>query len=275
MTKEEQPGQAFHGRVGQAVQAQNADINDQSVSINAETVHGGIAGRDVVHHHFQSRLLTRQERRDLNTLVQRLDTGFGEPAKMTWRWIHDILGVDNIEGMHLEHLEPAETILQLLLENAELRSSAGTGDLLPLRVRLEESEAHRAHLTKHNADLLAQARTQEKSFADLQGRYNKRLAESEAIHRSAVGMRTTRNVSLIMALVVAGVAAFFWHQAHTLASPIPQAVAPPTECTLNGKQYAIGSAVDGPGSPHIKCVVGADGSAPGWVQLKPHRARYG
>lgn len=90
--------QEFNSPVGQVVQA------DTFTQIN----------------HVAGRLLTTQERIELNNKVKLLNEDFGEPGWKTWRFLHRTIGVENVEAMCIGHRDSAHAIIDLLLERGNL-----------------------------------------------------------------------------------------------------------------------------------------------------------
>ncbi|MGL4353867.1 MAG: hypothetical protein ACRCTP_08120 [Aeromonas popoffii] len=83
-----------------------------------------VAGRDVViTNELGGRALTQNERIELNKLVGRLADDFGQEGWKTWQFLHQTIGVNKIGEMRLEHLKPAQALLQLMLEAKEAESA--------------------------------------------------------------------------------------------------------------------------------------------------------
>lgn len=83
-----------------------------------------VAGRDVViTNELGGRALTQNERIELNKLVGRLADEFGQEGWKTWQFLHHTIGVNNIGEMRLEHLKPAQALLQLMLEAKQTESA--------------------------------------------------------------------------------------------------------------------------------------------------------
>lgn len=82
-----------------------------------------VAGRDVViTNELGGRALTQNERIELNKLVGRLADDFGQEGWKTWQFLHQTIGVNKIGEMRLEHLKPAQVLLQLMLEAKQAAS---------------------------------------------------------------------------------------------------------------------------------------------------------
>ncbi|MCG8991467.1 hypothetical protein LH427_04810 [Laribacter hongkongensis] len=251
---------------------------------------GDVAGRDIInHHHGSGRLLTREERRALNNLVKQLEEEFGEPGRQTWKSIHNILGIDSIEVMHLEHFKPTEAMLQLLIENAQLRQSAADGaDEDALRLQLDQSASALTKLTERNSELVAQLKGARQAKADLEARLNQQSDELQnttaKLNRAlgepkrVVGMcpqcktssaliATARKRLIVLTLAVVALtvtAGFFGFKAYASASAVRAAEARLQRCEFDGNTYTVGSIIDNKDAADLECVLGKDGAPPQW-----------
>ncbi|MGY4043341.1 hypothetical protein [Aeromonas hydrophila] len=83
-----------------------------------------VAGRDVnITNELGGRPLTRRERNALNELVERLIKEFGQERWEPWKFLHEAIGINEIGEMRLEHLKPAQALLQLMIEAKEAESA--------------------------------------------------------------------------------------------------------------------------------------------------------
>ncbi|CAH4025007.1 hypothetical protein AI2617V1_5050, partial (plasmid) [Serratia marcescens] len=83
-----------------------------------------VAGRDVnITNELGGRPLTRRERNALNELVERLIKEFGQERWEPWKFLHETIGINEIGEMRLEHLKPAQALLQLMIEAKEAGSA--------------------------------------------------------------------------------------------------------------------------------------------------------
>lgn len=83
-----------------------------------------VAGRDVnITNELGGRPLTRRERNALNELVERLIKEFGQERWEPWKFLHETIGINEIGEMRLEHLKPAQALLQLMIEAKEAESA--------------------------------------------------------------------------------------------------------------------------------------------------------
>lgn len=303
MTQDDQDSHArqeFNSSVGQAIQADDVRVDDQSITIGK--VADSIVGRDVVNHHYgQGRLLTRTERADLNKLVRQLEIEFGTPGWQTWKFLHRTIGVENIETMCLIHRDPAETILGLLLDRAKLQlappshnlaSSTDTAALVEknrelsdldarFRKQGEAMQALRADLAKARGEankrvddalkLAESITTLKKKLETSQGNNRDLSATLEnAKHRIAAGRRNLAALAIAL-LVAVTCGAIIWHKADTSTKALQMLES--KQCMYAGKPYAVGSVIDNPSAPDIECVATDTGGSPEWQELKPRRRK--
>lgn len=133
------------------------------------------------------RPLTSRERKDLNDKVNRLGNEFGQPGGKTWRSLHDAIGVENIEGMRIEHLRCAHAILDLQLERAELmrdrdKRSSSADELVAMTAcnsdliaRLDEAQAARTHAERALTTLRSRCQHSESAERKARERANRLL----------------------------------------------------------------------------------------------------
>ncbi|MFZ6690253.1 hypothetical protein [Undibacterium sp. SXout20W] len=83
-----------------------------------------VAGRDVVNQTVinKGRHLTNDERITLNAKIQSQQVNFSVSAGNTWKFLHRTLGVNSVKFMHIEHLDPANAIVDLMIENSKLKA---------------------------------------------------------------------------------------------------------------------------------------------------------
>lgn len=245
-------------------------IEDRSV----QTVH---------HHHSQGRLLTPQERSELNTKVNRLEKEFGSPGWQTWRSLHRYAGVENIDEMRIDHRDSVNAILDLMLEVATLKAiptSAGSSDtdrlhareLAALAVRNGELAAKLEEAARRSAELQQLLGIAEGKLASAIDALRQAGLENAVLGRSiAASRRRARLFATLSILIGAGAAgaSFAAYEQAQRAALVEQRL---SVCEFEGKPYAIGSTLTGP--PTRECVAGDDGVAI-WraVTVKPGRAR--
>lgn len=266
----------------------NPDDASNKIKINAG---GDYIGRDQYHevnhiHATSSRLLTRDERRTLHNLVKQLEDEYGESGRKTWKSIHNILGVDNIEVMHLEHYKPTEAILQLLIENAQIRLNA---DDDVVRTQLDQSASALTKLTERNADLSANLMKYQQAFANLDVRYKKQTADLQSVetdlkrsqnetkyafvqNKEAKAIIAATRRRLLFSFFVIGLSvlgAIFWgYKSHAFARNTPQLEVSRSICEFGGKPYTIGSILDNTNAPDVECVASTKGQSPQWQAIK-------
>ncbi|MBO1856835.1 hypothetical protein J4G52_25175 [Burkholderia cenocepacia] len=148
--------QEFNKPVGQAIQAENAEIYSQQF----HGAVGNVAAGDIINNAAPppSRLLTDPEKNVLKRLVWSLENEFGQNGGKVWNDLHEALGTGGLAKMQVEHFRPAKAFLELMVENAELRAADGdagdlVGEVQRLRQQLNESAAAMTKLTERNAKL--------------------------------------------------------------------------------------------------------------------------
>lgn len=235
--------QEFNEPVGQVIQAETVTqvIND-----------GG-------------RALTQHERRALNDRVRRLEGEFDENGAAVWRTTHAALGIQNIEEMRLGHYDAAVTLLDLMLERAELKqtlsqsnASSKEGGVL-LEAQRRQNAALERELKKAKSlstTLFTDLEQAKKALGDkdlqlfnLTKDYQQIRQIAVSLHKRKKRMVFTTAVSL---LVMTGAVAGMAYQTR-------QAGAAASACELNGKYYPVGSAM--PGRPDGECGRFDDGRA--------------
>jgi len=92
------------------------------MELEIEGSNNQVAARDLYQiHNVPGRLLTKDERKELNSRVQTLAEKYGEPPWETWRLIHQAIGVEGVNQLHIEHRDQAHFILGLLEERCSLK----------------------------------------------------------------------------------------------------------------------------------------------------------
>lgn len=108
--------------------SQPSQLSQSSQASNVHQIFQGpvenVAGRDVnITNELGGRPLTKRERSALNALVERLIKEFGQERWEPWQFLHETIGVNEIGEMRLEHLKPAQALLQLMIEAKEAESA--------------------------------------------------------------------------------------------------------------------------------------------------------
>jgi len=237
-------------------------------------INGDVAGRDVVNQIITDnvRLLTRQERIEINNKVNYLADTFGEDARGTWRYLHKTMGVESVEEFRLDHRDALTAIVDLLIDRAKLTTELGRAlgaipqDKHGLEAKLKESQRLRLWAEgqlKETAAALAQEKT----------RASRMQSEMEALTKKADGLmdrnrqeidghrkavkRANRN--LLMAMLFLGTTGASSWYAHGQAQQLKDEAVAVSLCWSGGKAYSPGSVIDA--SPDQECVRSGDGKA--------------
>jgi len=242
-------------------------------------INGDVAGRDVVNQIITDnvRLLTRQERIELNNKVNYLADTFAEDARSTWRYLHKVMGVESVEEFRLDHRDALTAIVDLLTERARLTTELGRAlaaspeDKKGLDAKLKESQRLR---------LWAEGQLKETAAALIQERalVTRLQGEVEALAKKADGMmdrnrqeieghrkavkRANRNLPMAM-LFMGTTGASSWY-AHGQAQQVKEGAVAASLCWSAGKAYSPGSVIDA--SPDQECVRSGDGKA-AWLPV--------
>jgi chromosome segregation ATPase len=253
-------------------------------------------------HHDASRVLTTQERKELNDRVKQFEEEYGEPGWKTWRFLHRTIGIENIEAMRLDRRDSAHAILDLMIERAALQNSCSqqqnhdedsAGQLAALLMQnstltaqLKESKGLRAHLerlleatTKQEKELQSRVdelRLEADEFRFEADKSEKLIAravqqcrqlDGALLHAKKRGNRFLALFLLCGSAAALGVAAIYY-----LATRLHAAEAQLNICAFEGKAYALGSVIDG--TPDRECIRTNDGRAI-WkaVPEKPRRSK--
>lgn len=257
-------------------------------------VTGDVAGRDVVNiTTTSSRLLLKTERRTLNNLVKKLEVEYGDSGAKTWKSIHDILGVDNIEFMRLEHYGPTETILNLLIQNAQLRLRVEEafahdrgGDDADLISQLNQSAGALTKSTQRNAELTTKLKQYDNALAALDTKSKRQASEIEgltsqldaAVEKSRrlataqTSIAKARKRFAVATTVAVGAAVFatvLGAQNFSLSRQLHTAEERVSVCEFEDKSYAVGSVLP----TGYKCVIVGKSMPPQWsvVAAKPDK----
>lgn len=261
--------QEFHGDVSQVVQA--------------GTVH------QVLHNH--GRLLTSQERVELNNKVKRLTEEYNESGRATWKLVHRAIGIETIEHMRIGQLQSAHIILDLLLERDELQhklSQQPLGeDAAQVAQQVRELTAKlRAALAENNrsergrVEFAGRLADTEKALASLKassGRAETVLGQLLQKNRQAEAdgqfqrkkLSRLRSVAIMLGVLAAG-SGFFAYQQLVRAD---YAEAWAGFCGLDGKSFAIGTLIDD--KLDLQCVLESNGVA-AWrrIPTKPKKPQH-
>jgi len=81
-----------------------------------------VVGRDMYQiQQMQGRLLTKDERKELNDRVQGISDQYGDQPWDIWKSIHRAIGIEGIDQLHIEHRDQVRFMLDLLEERARLK----------------------------------------------------------------------------------------------------------------------------------------------------------
>lgn len=159
-----------HGQVADSIE------NRYGQTVQADTVNQLITG---------NRALTRHERKEINDRIRDLCNRFDQAPWDTWRTLHRVCGVEDVEQMHLGHLEPVRMILVLLGRALGAEAVAGYE---PIAIEPDEPSLAaldylavsdiEAQLRSRIAQLEKQLRGEKAQTARLVGMQDKLLAES-------------------------------------------------------------------------------------------------
>lgn len=283
--------------------------------IGGSKYQGNFASRDVVNNIIQpiSRKLTKNERRALHNLVKKLDEEFGESGKQTWSSIHRIIGVDSIEEIDLEQYKPTESILTLLLENAQLRNAVKVlHDDDSLQEELDQSASALTKLTERNCELAASLKQHQQAYSILDAKSKqaystleakskhaysvldaiskKQAAEIEglssqlkaaleklkSIPAARTSIATARKRFAIAAIIMALTSVStvaLAIQNFTLSQELQEAKGRISVCEFDDKPFAVGSVLDYEGDADLKCIIVHPGMAPQWGPVSQKSGR--
>lgn len=209
---------------------------------------GNVAGRDVVNQHIQGlgRHLTKEERNSLNSKVQELATKFDEPGWKTWKFLHRTIGVDNIENMRIEHRDPANAIVDLILENSYLRAksphsnqAADTSDFTNT-IRAKDNQIF----------LLSQANSNLKKI----------------LNETTLKPRKPLWIAIVLLFSTSIALGYQLHSANQTSQEVAKKV---LTCNSGGKAYALGRTAIFNDKTEQVCASKENGANPEWKQIKP------
>lgn len=253
-------------------------------------VEGGVAGRDVVNHNYQSesRLLTDAEVWPIKQKALRLIELTNKPDVEIWGQLKSILGC-GLRELRQDNEKPAHAILDLWLSLAQGQGEANAGqqaELLiqvsGLKARLSESLSAAAEfqrrLNKSSADLKAALAYKQEMEQQLRNALSQvellRIAKpprplcQTCATASTSLARIRRKLVVIsgIAIIVTLATLFLGYQANA-ALDAAAAEARLQVCEHDGKAYRLGSVVDNSKAPDLRCVVDAPGQAAHWQEI--------
>lgn len=208
-----------------------------------------VAGRDVINQNIQGlgRCLTKEERNALNSKVQELATKFDEPGWQTWKFLHRTIGVDNIEEMRIEHRDPANAIVDLILDNSKLKARASSTDQ-------PRSEADTSHFERTIAE------KDDRIFALSQ--LNRSL---EGLLREKPNPRGMLRVIVALLLAIAGILGYKLHLSNVATQDALNKI---EACHYGENSFSIGSTTTFNDKTEQACTSRGAGVSPEWKQVK-------
>lgn len=266
----------------------NNDGDIQNSSINNTQVTGGHVGSivsTVVHHHAnsnESKATGTGERRTINRLADRLEDEFDQSRAEVWRDIHDTFGINAAKDLRQEQIKPAEKILYLQIEIAELRQTISEGET-QRKVREEKIKQDRdkdvknlSKLKQQNEQLEDDLARSQKKLQTLEFSYKKELENMRA-NLDSLKSRPQKQSKDYKAIIVmafaffAAIAAagYFLTKNFSLAKDLNIARARIQICEFASNGYAVGSTLVRKDLPSLECAIVSSGAAPQWVVSKP------
>ncbi|QTL95562.1 hypothetical protein [Aeromonas jandaei] len=238
-----------------------------------------VAGNDVNVTQYLNNLgpeLTPSQRWELNILVNKLNQDYGQPPKDTWIYVHDAIGLKNIDAYRLAHFRSAKAILTLLLERAELAHQSNSLidveelqqshlRLLDECQRLKTLVTHERQLNAQNMQELLQHQRQLDAVTkqrdgslvaqlDLKQKISGLVAELAASQEAASNTLRARNVwriCLFLMLTLSGGGIGLQSQLH--AEALTQERSRLTVCEYAGASYGWGARIK-TATGMLKCV---------------------
>ncbi|RKJ83802.1 hypothetical protein D6R50_24175 [Aeromonas veronii] len=228
-----------------------------------------VAGNDVNVTQYLNNLgpeLTPSQRWELNILVNKLNQEYDEPPKDTWMYVHDAIGLKNIEAYRLAHFRTAKAILTLLLERAEIAHQScclidvdelqqSQQRLLDECQRLKALATHERQLNEQNTRELLQHQRQLDAVTkqrdgslraqlDLKQKISGLVAELATNQEAASKTRRAKNawrIGLFLVLMLSGSGIGLQNQLH--AEALTQERSRLTVCEYAGAPYNWGARI--------------------------------
>lgn len=233
------------------------------------------AARDITNHttvvnlpESLGRPLTQQERSELNKKVQQLAEEYGQIGWKTWRFLHNTIGVENIEAMRLGQRDIARTILDLMLEVAALKRAQGSAsneemtddlrsELIKVQQALQLNTARWAYESRRASEAVANSDRLKAAAAVTEQLLVKSRADCRSLELSVKSL-CTRSYWLAGLLCLTSVLlATITYVSQEQAKRVDAMGARLSLCSFDGRAYPIGSVIDG--RPSMECIEGGDG----------------
>ncbi|MFB9159923.1 hypothetical protein [Chromobacterium violaceum] len=275
---------------------------DPQVKIDGQidSVHIG----DAEHHHYtEGRRLTEPEIRELKQKVRRLADATKIDEVEYWAELKTILG-KGLRELCLEQKAAAHKILDLMLECSdyakELDSRPQSDQeqaraVAEMLVQNSELAAKLTNLQRTHDELKKQRQQQHSQSQQLQETNSKlshqvdeltrslKQAQSHRVSTHCISCSATSKeladakgaqrvwigLTLVMA-VCTGAFGLLYKQARAETVAVGARI---QNCEYNGQLYRLGSIIDNPHAPDIKCVQGDSGQVAFWQQLQAHSKR--
>ncbi|KWO49240.1 hypothetical protein [Burkholderia territorii] len=259
MTNDANGKQEFNKPVGQAIQAGEANISDQSLNVRAGSIgnvvngdfvdvnHGSpISNSNVVNLQFGSKeaevgFVSNHQKRVIMELVGKIAALTGSDIGTVSGTVCARAGAGRIKLIRSDRYVDIEQYLTTWLNRVSIQSATPNGEQ-STPVNENVCEGSRPDLT---AQLL---------------RAQERLAST----------RTMLKVTLFAALLGGAVLGYYGWSSHQTIDQLQAAFG---GCQYAGKTYAIGSIIDNSEAPDIECVVTSDGKPGMWRDLSARRKR--
>lgn len=220
-----------------------------------------VAGRDVNNLYVSGtgRNLTKEERNALHSKVLELESKFEEPSWQTWKFLHRCIGVDKIDGMRIEHRDPAHAILDLLIEKFKL-----TGELRAAQRKTAEAPPA---VVISASDKIEMQRLRQ-TIKDQEQRISAILQANSALEKSSVSNHTIRYIPWGIAgalLFSTGLMSFLAASEREKAN---DALAKVSTCSFEDKAYAVGAVLSNSNKEERICSLANKDRSPEWVLVK-------
>lgn len=256
--------------------------------INNTQVSGGHIGSivgSIVHNHVssnESKITVTGERRTINRLADRLENEFDQSRAEVWRDIHETFGINAAKNLRQEQIKPAEKILYLQIEIAELRRTITEGET-QRKVREEKIKQDRdkdaktlSKLKQQNEQLENERARSQNKLQNLEFSYKKELENMHANlasvkSRAAAPDGRYRKTLIVTALMLVGAitaTGYLWTKNTVLMKDMAAVQARSRVCQFEKKSYPSGSTVIKSNKIAMECVGGTDQTSPQWFEVK-------
>ncbi|MBO1857947.1 hypothetical protein J4G52_30815 [Burkholderia cenocepacia] len=253
MTNEANGKQEFNKRVGQAIQAGEANITDHSVNIRAGSI-GNVAGRDIVNVNHgvpisnsnvvnlqfgakeaEVEFVSNHQKRVIMELVGQIADSTGNDILTISRNVLARAGAKRIKWIRSDRYVDIEQYLMTWLNRVADTSTTQNG---------EQSTPARENVCEdRSTDLPAQLQ----------------LAQAQL-----ASTRTMLKITLFAALLGVVVLGYYGWTSHQTIDQLQAAFG---GCQYAGKSYAVGAIIDNSEAPDIECVADIKGTSASWKRI--------